>query len=360
MVWRFALNGLRSNFVPSHRFLSKQSQSPLVELGRLTAPNAPGTPYKPGNHMLHAQLGYRGVVVDKWAAAVHTYPTLSSQELAMRHASSSAPHIRDVAEAEVHSATYYQVFCDSRDSQDIKCGLGLQQWTHLDSNLSGCVDYVEHKDIIPMTPAPNATINNGLHSIYFRRNSMFASGMLGDIKYHDKSVLTGDYTSWEHLTKKCLSNSKVYRAKTDDISVTVIPFADHQTDVAAPANASSEPAASTWFYQVLIENQGSTPIQLMSRLWHIRDENGVYSKVSGQGVVGIMPVLSPHSSSFQYISSMSLPTQSGIMGGSFVFVELLPGGVHGRTIDCSIPTFQLTKTAARDAEASEIERHTST
>ena len=112
-----------------------------------------------------------------------------------------------------------------------------------------------------------------------------------------------------------------------------------------------------WFYQVLIENQGPTPVQLVSRLYHIQDQHGNTDVVSGQGVVNMMPVLTPRSRSFQFVSSITLSTPSGLMGcvpcaalgahcsrdcsGSFAFVELLPGGVHGRTIDCSIPTFQL-------------------
>jgi hypothetical protein len=71
-----------------------------------------------------------------------------------------------------------------------------------------------------------------------------------------------------------------------------------------------------------------------------------------------MPILAPHSRTFQFVSSITLSSSTGLMGydsfrgvlffmlklllsGSFAFVELLPGNVHGRTIDCSIPTFQL-------------------
>jgi ApaG protein len=116
-----------------------------------------------------------------------------------------------------------------------------------------------------------------------------------------------------------------------------------------------------WFYQVLIENQGPVPVQLVSRLWHMFDGQGNQDKICGPGVVGVMPILSDASPSFQYVSSITMGTSSGVMGfaahsvllsshdrshsGSLTFVELLPSGVHGRTIDVSIPTFHLNSPA---------------
>jgi hypothetical protein len=73
--------------------------------------------------------------------------------------------------------------------------------------------------------------------------------------------------------------------------------------------------AVQWFYQVLIENQGAMPVQLVSRLWHMKDGQGNLDKICGPGVVGVMPVLSQGTStSFQYVSAITMSTPTGIMG----------------------------------------------
>ena len=185
------------------------------------------------------------------------------------------------------------------------------------------------------------------------------------VKYHEKHVFTGDYYSWEQLTQKSISHSRIYRsvsnddtshrvpliyvmcsAKTDDIQVTVIPFFERRVCPAHHRSASmtlsrrlmnlsthvthsvsshlwfvfctrlldtSEPLFQ-WFYQVLIENQGSTPVQLVSRLYHIHDGRGNSETVSGQGVNNMMPILTPHSRSFQFVSSLTLSTSTGLLG----------------------------------------------
>jgi len=354
MVLRFALNGLaRIPVRLQQRCLSNKPASSLVELGRILKPNAPATPYKPGNFFIHRQLGYRGVVVDKWTPAVHTFPNISSDEVSA-NISSEAPVLRDLGSAAIHSSTFYQVFCDSSDAENENCGLGIQSWTH-DSGLTGEVDYVDHNDIIPFSPAGNILFRNGLHALYFRRRSAWAHEMAESLKFHEKSILTSDYGAWEQLTKKSLGQSKVFRAKTDDVQVTVIPFfeqrAEHSVD---PSNPFLE-KPFVWFYQVLIENQGPVPMQLVSRRWHIRDEHGNVDSVSGQGVVSMMPILAPHSRAFQYMSSITLGTASGLMGGSFALVELLANGQYGRTIDVSIPTFQLNSPAEASVVVAETD-----
>ena len=83
--------------------------------------------------------------------------------------------------------------------------------------------------------------------------------------------------------------------------------------------------AVQWFYQVLIENQGAMPVQLVSRLWHMKDGQGNLDKICGPGVVGVMPVLSQGTStSFQYVSAITMGTPTGIMGYAATVQGLAP------------------------------------
>ena len=69
---------------------------------------------------IHRQFGYRGVIVSKWSPKVFSYPDLSSHDVtsASLH---EAPKLRDVGSAVVHDQNYYQVFCDTRDTQEMVC-----------------------------------------------------------------------------------------------------------------------------------------------------------------------------------------------------------------------------------------------
>ena len=99
----------------------------------------------------------------------------------------------------------------------------------------------------------------------------------------------------------------------------------------------SSPASGRWFwsYHVRIENDGSQPMQLLSRHWIIRDSRGVVSEVRGEGVVGEMPLIMP-GASFDYVSGCPLATATGAMEGSYRMV-----GEDGETVDIAIPAFPL-------------------
>ena len=99
----------------------------------------------------------------------------------------------------------------------------------------------------------------------------------------------------------------------------------------------SSPASGRWFwsYHVRIENEGTQPMQLLSRHWIIRDGRGVVSEVRGEGVVGEMPLIMP-GASFDYVSGCPLTTASGAMEGSYRMV-----GEDGATVDIAIPAFPL-------------------
>lgn len=129
----------------------------------------------------------------------------------------------------------------------------------------------------------------------------------------------------EHLAS---DPAGVYTLTTRSILVTVEPeFLEDQSE--------PEEHRFVWAYHVHIENQGTETVQLKSRYWHITDELGHVQEVSGAGVIGEQPVLSP-GQSFEYTSGTPLGTPSGIMQGHYV-MESETGDVFQATI----PAFSL-------------------
>ena len=90
-----------------------------------------------------------------------------------------------------------------------------------------------------------------------------------------------------------------------------------------------------WAYRVIIENQGTETVQLLSRHWMITNARGDLTEVKGPGVVGEQPVLKP-GESFEYTSGAPLNTTSGMMGGAY---QMESEG--GERFDIEIPTFSL-------------------
>lgn len=119
-----------------------------------------------------------------------------------------------------------------------------------------------------------------------------------------------------------------YALTTRSITVTVEPeFIDEQSE--------PEEHRFVWAYHVRIENQGTQSVQLKSRYWRITDELGHVQEVSGAGVVGEQPHLSP-GDSFSYTSGTPLGTPSGIMQGHYVMES-----ETGEQFFASIPAFSL-------------------
>ena len=69
-------------------------------------------------------------------------------------------------------------------------------------------------------------------------------------------------------------------------------------------------------YTITITNEGEIPAQLISRHWVITDANGKVQEVSGDGVVGEHPHLTP-GAEFQYSSGAVLETPVGAMQGLY-------------------------------------------
>lgn len=105
----------------------------------------------------------------------------------------------------------------------------------------------------------------------------------------------------------------------------------------------SEPESGRWFwgYTISIHNRSARTVQLMHRHWRITDGNGRLEEVKGPGVVGEQPIIPP-GESFTYTSGCPLPTPSGIMTGSYRFVD-----EGGAGFDVAIPAFSLDSPQAR-------------
>ena len=88
-------------------------------------------------------------------------------------------------------------------------------------------------------------------------------------------------------------------------------------------------------YTITIENLSDIPAQLISRHWVITDANGKIQEVTGDGVVGEQPLLSP-GDIYRYSSGAILETPVGTMEGRYrMHAE------SGVDFDAPIPPFTL-------------------
>lgn len=99
----------------------------------------------------------------------------------------------------------------------------------------------------------------------------------------------------------------------------------------------SDPTKPIYFfaYHITITNESDDNIQLVSRYWHITDSNGNIEEIRGPGVVGKQPNLEA-GESFKYTSFCPLPTEFGVMYGTFQMVRS-----DGISFDARIKPFKL-------------------
>ncbi len=125
-----------------------------------------------------------------------------------------------------------------------------------------------------------------------------------------------------------MSELTTYEETTEQITVSVSPlFLDEQS--------IPDDGRYVWAYQVRIQNNGSTTVQLLTRLWRIMDARGCTQEILGDGVVGEQPVLEP-GDVFEYTSGTPLSTPSGFMSGSFGMIS-----EAGALFDVVVPAFSL-------------------
>ncbi|MCA1369310.1 MULTISPECIES: Co2+/Mg2+ efflux protein ApaG [Ensifer] len=120
----------------------------------------------------------------------------------------------------------------------------------------------------------------------------------------------------------------MYRALTRDIEVTVEPYyLEEQSD--------PDDSRYVWGYRIVISNHSEMAVRLMTRYWHITDENGQVDEVSGPGVIGEQPLLNP-GDTYEYSSGCPLDTPSGVMFGHYSMEA-----EDGETFNVAIPAFSL-------------------
>lgn len=73
-------------------------------------------------------------------------------------------------------------------------------------------------------------------------------------------------------------------------------------------------------YSVTIENNSRDTVQLISRHWEIKDALNPTQTVSGQGVIGIKPVLEP-GEAHSYSSGCMLVAPIGVMSGTYTMIN---------------------------------------
>ena len=101
----------------------------------------------------------------------------------------------------------------------------------------------------------------------------------------------------------------------------------------------SEPFKNVWLflYTIEISNEGTEPVQLISRHWIIKDAESNIEEVKGLGVVGQQPTLAP-GETFEYTSSCPLSTPFGTMEGSYQMTNS-----SGKRFDVQIAAFTLSE-----------------
>ncbi len=120
----------------------------------------------------------------------------------------------------------------------------------------------------------------------------------------------------------------MYRAETRDIEVTVEPYyLEEQSD--------PDDDRYVWGYRIVISNNSDIAVRLVTRYWHITDENGQVDEVNGPGVIGEQPLLKP-GDTYEYSSGCPLDTPSGVMFGHYKME-----GEDGSLFDVQIPAFSL-------------------
>jgi ApaG protein len=108
--------------------------------------------------------------------------------------------------------------------------------------------------------------------------------------------------------------TKIYSGISNNISISVIPRY-------VPEESNPSIGKFIYSYEITIQNLGKTPVQLLTRHWHILDSIQVRREVKGEGVVGKQPVLNP-GDSFVYTSWCPLDSPIGKMYGTYHFINL--------------------------------------
>jgi ApaG protein len=89
-------------------------------------------------------------------------------------------------------------------------------------------------------------------------------------------------------------------------------------------------------YKICITNGTEHTVQLLSRHWHIWEADNARREVTGEGVVGVQPVLEP-GVSYTYASFCTLACEVGKMYGTYTMLRR----DNGELFTVKIPEFKL-------------------
>lgn len=102
-----------------------------------------------------------------------------------------------------------------------------------------------------------------------------------------------------------------------------------------PEQSNPELYRFSFSYRVIITNEGTGRVKLLSRRWLIINSDGDQENVEGPGVVGYTPELEP-GESFEYTSHCPINTPWGTMEGAYTMIK-----DDGNTFDAVIGRFYL-------------------
>ena len=126
------------------------------------------------------------------------------------------------------------------------------------------------------------------------------------------------------------SQAQTSEAVTGDIRV-------HVTARYSPERSRSSEGKWFFLYTIVIANEGTNTVQLISRHWIITDAANKVEEVRGLGVIGQQPILEP-GESFEYTSGCPLTTPFGSMKGSYQMER-----DDGSKFDAEVARFVLTE-----------------
>jgi len=100
--------------------------------------------------------------------------------------------------------------------------------------------------------------------------------------------------------------------------------------------SSAERDNFVFTYHISIHNNTNYDCQLLSRKWIIYDSVGVQSEVTGDGVIGIQPILKP-GDVYKYESYCPIKSDIGYMKGAYQMKRL----DNNKLFEVQIPMFEL-------------------
>ena len=316
------------------------------------------TPYSTGQLFVSIDLNYRGIVLFPFECNVNNKAcTLTQNSIENEHPmydnmpltiTKNVVLVTDDEELETTSKSegdlelnenvsilqdiyekkhlYYLCLVDSRDDPKTFSSKSSNNFINF-LDLPG-INIIGQEDLYPFS---------GSEEVPFKHdhlNEFFNSNLEKNPQYEPTSRFESYMDEWMSGALLRPSPNLVYIQTTNHIRVTVVPMFMIQL----PYTNSTR---YFWKYFVHIENLGMETMILRERHWMINsfDINKFNVRpVSGRGVVGYEPELSPNANpTFFYSSSVHLDAENGQMWGKYVF-ENKQKGTH---VNVEIPCFDL-------------------